>query len=440
MENKKIPYLFEAFVSPESSQVQPISNEYPNIGRLKLGAFSKYKNRNGSYITDEVAEYLIDSIKNGDVPVVGFFNKETTDWEGHTGPNIASGYGYAEKFLGWEKLMDTDGIEREYAMFSIVIFSNYFNEARTIPGKGQSMELDPEKIEGDWGMIGDEECFIFTKAAIRAFCVLGDNHEPCFSASAFFEKSRDDIIKQFTRLHGELKKLVEKADKEVENEMFYSIDFENKDLYEKIFSNLNPNFSNENPVVDEIILDIDNTHVQSFSINSKKYKSYTYAIEEDALVINFESEKDCSIQAIENYEGVESDLRGQIEAKDNELDTLKQNFETEKNGLNEKINEFETKITNLNEEIENYKNEISTYELEKKNNLIEDYRKVLGDDISEIENEVANYSFEDLKVKLALAFSEKNLENKDFRVPSGSFGEPKQKTRFELLMENHKRK
>ena len=78
--------------------------------------------------------------------------------------------------------------------------------------------------------------------------------------------------------------------------------------------------------------------------------------------------------------------------------------------------------------------------MEKKNNLIEDYRKVLGDDISEIENEVANYSFEDLKVKLALAFSEKNLENKDFRVPSGSFGEPKQKTRFELLMENHKRK
>jgi len=39
--------------------------------------FTKYANRNGSYITDAVADQLIQSATSGMTPIVGFFDPET---------------------------------------------------------------------------------------------------------------------------------------------------------------------------------------------------------------------------------------------------------------------------------------------------------------------------------------------------------------------------
>jgi len=136
-----------------NSPITAISSTEPNTGRLKVAVFTKYANRNGSYITDAVAEQLITSATRGNTPVVGFFDPETQSWASHTGPTLANGYGYVEDFLGWETLTDTDGVARDYAIFSVVLFSEYFSEAQKIAGQHQSMELDPNSITGDWGEI-----------------------------------------------------------------------------------------------------------------------------------------------------------------------------------------------------------------------------------------------------------------------------------------------
>jgi len=115
-----------------NSPITAISNNEPNLGRLKVAVFTKYANRNGSYITDPVAEQLIETATKGNTPVVGFFDPETKTWASHTGPTLANGYGYVESFLGWEPLTDTDGVEREYAVFSVILFSDYFAEAQKI--------------------------------------------------------------------------------------------------------------------------------------------------------------------------------------------------------------------------------------------------------------------------------------------------------------------
>jgi len=129
--DRKPPIYFDSVII--ASPMEPISSE-KNLGRLNVGVFTKYGNRNGSYITDEVAEQLIKSTSNGSTPVVGFFDPETKDWASHTGPTLASAYGYVEGFVGWQPFQDTDGETREYAVFSVVLFTKYFDEANFVVG------------------------------------------------------------------------------------------------------------------------------------------------------------------------------------------------------------------------------------------------------------------------------------------------------------------
>ena len=76
--DKQIPIYFDSVVV--SSPFQGISDETLNIGRLKVRVFTKYGNRNGSYITDAVAQQLISTAITGSTPVVGFFDPATNTW------------------------------------------------------------------------------------------------------------------------------------------------------------------------------------------------------------------------------------------------------------------------------------------------------------------------------------------------------------------------
>jgi hypothetical protein len=51
---KQIPIYFDSVVV--SSPIQEIVGGDSSIGRLKVRVFTKYGNRNGSYITDAVAD------------------------------------------------------------------------------------------------------------------------------------------------------------------------------------------------------------------------------------------------------------------------------------------------------------------------------------------------------------------------------------------------
>lgn len=67
--------------------------------------------------------------------MVGFYDPETKSWAGHTGPTLASAYGYVEDFIEWAPLQDTDGVTRDYAIFSVVLFNQYYEEAQFIQGQ-----------------------------------------------------------------------------------------------------------------------------------------------------------------------------------------------------------------------------------------------------------------------------------------------------------------
>lgn len=430
--SKQIPYLFDSVII--SSPLERVSQDMPNTGRARVRVFSKYGNRNGSYITEQVADQLIESAITKHVPIVGFFDPQSQTWASHTGPTLAHGYGYVEDFLGWEPTEDTDGVIRDYAVFSIVLHTDYFEEANNIVGQNQSMELNPKTIQGEWATIDDEEYFIYSFAEMLGFCVIGSN-EPCFSASTFFSKNEENKtqFEQFSSLLFELRAKVEEA----------------KNFKEGGEQPMEENKVVETPVEETVVEET--PAVENFE-NNEEPVAEEPAIEEPAVeepTTEFEEET----PAVVEEPTVEETSNTEFEALQNDFNELQTSFEALQNELasaQERIATFEAEIETLNNTnnslqqelsaaqatIANYEANAEAEENERKDTLIQEYEKVLSaEEITPIREAVADFSFDELESKLAVIFSRKNLSGENRKVP---LPEPEE-SEFAKLMKNYRK-
>ena len=433
---KQIPIYFDSVIV--DSPFQGISESNPNIGRLKVRVFTKYGNRNGSYITEAVANQLIESATQGTTPVVGFFDPETQSWASHSGPTLANGYGYVESFLGWEPFEDTDGVTREYAVFSVVLFTDYYEEAKKIFGQNQSMELDPASIDGDWTMIENQEYFVYTKAKMLGFCVIGE-HEPCFSVSSFFSKN-DDIYKsqyeKFSSLLFNLKAQVEEAEKNNEGGEQPMNEFENQEVVEQV----------ENPQVQEEVQD---TFQQ---VATEEEVVETEAVEEaPAAEANFEEQSTEFESEVQESVSEEPSEFEALQIQFNELQESYNELQTNYEAAQARITELEQFQTSANTELETLRTQneelqtslqaYSTQALEaennRKNELVKKYEKVMKEEeISDIKEKANDFSYDELESKLAIAYANKQMAGNDVKkVP---LPEP-QESQFALLMKKYRK-
>lgn len=88
--------------------------------------------------------------------------------------------------FAWEKHLDEDGVEREYACVNVYYYTALYKEANEICGKGLSMELYGKSVEGDWKVIDGKKYFVYEKGSFLGLQVLGDDVEPCFEGANFF--------------------------------------------------------------------------------------------------------------------------------------------------------------------------------------------------------------------------------------------------------------
>lgn len=403
--SKQIPIYFDTVVV--DSPFQGISEATPNIGRLKVRVFTKYANRNGSYITDAVAEQLIQSATTGNTPVVGFFDPGTQTWASHSGPTLANGYGYVENFLGWEPFEDSDGVIREYAVFSVVLFTDYYEEAKKIFGQNQSMELNPNSIDGDWTMINGQEYFVYTQAKMLGFCVIGE-HEPCFSVSSFFSKNDDTYKSQyekFSSLLFDLKTKVEEAEKNIEGGEQPMTELENQEVVEEAQVEEAPETFQEETTVEETIETVTSTEE---------------VVEPEAAV---------TIEP-ETSEATEFE---QLQQQFNDLQTsyneLQSNYENAQNRITE-LEEFQTNANNeletlrarntqLQTSLQSYEAQALEAEKARKNGLVEKYKKVLTEEeINTIAAQVNDFSYDELESKLAIVFANnKIIDSEAKKIP-----------------------
>ena len=436
---KNIPIYFDNAVI--MSPAEPI-NGSSGLNRLKVGVFTMYGNRNGSYITEPIANMMINSAIKGDTPVVGFFDPETNGWASHTGPTLASAYGYVEKFDGWEPFKDTDGVERDYAVFSVVLFNKYFNEANFVVGQNQSMELDINSIEGDWANIGDKEYFVYTKAEIMGLCIIGD-HEPCFSVSSFFAKNDDTYTSQyekFSSLLADLKAKVEEAEKQPieggEHQMENGMNPEvNEPTPAQEFENEPVNQEPEAPAAEE---------TAAVDEPAAEPEQEPVADNEEEPAAEPEAEETAGEPEGEEDEKSEEpavDFEAQIAELQNQLTEMTTNYENAQT----RIAELEAQITSASETETTLRNEIATYEaerarleVEKKNALIEKYENSLNEEeLADVREHVSEYSYNEIESKLAITFANKQMagsaDNKVVPLPEPVVDE------FALFMEKYRK-
>lgn len=438
--DKKIPIYFDTIILDSPVQEISLANSEEQGSRLKVAVFTKYKNRNGSYITDEYAETLIASATRGDTPVVGFFDPETQEWASHTGPVLANGYGYVESFLGWEPLKDTDDVVRDYAVFSVVLFTKYYEEAKKIVGQHQSMELDPATISGDWANFDGVDYFVYTKGDMLGLCVIG-SHEPCFSVSSFFSKE-DDAYKtqyeKFALMVSSLKENVERMKSNIQGGEQPMDEFENTEVVEtenvaepaaveepaaevSTFEE-NSEVNNENEVVENAPAAVDDSINAEFATTEEAAtETEDEPAEEEPTEFQLLQQQFTELQT--SYNTLQESYNS-LEAQHNELIT---SYEARIQEMTEQITELTTTVNNYNESVIN----------EKKNSILNKYEKILDEaEFEQIKEQSNDFSCEELESKLAIAFANYKLANPEpKKVPL-----PEQpESQFALLMKKYRK-
>ena len=420
---RQIPIYFDSIVV--SSPFQGISETDPRIGRLKVRVFTKYANRNGSYITEEVANQLIESATKGSTPVVGFFDPETKTWASHTGPTLANAYGYVENFLGWEPFTDTDGQERDYAVFSVILFTDYFEEAQQILGQNQSMELDPASIQGEWALIEDSEYFVYTAAKILGFCIIG-SHEPCFSVSSFFSKNDEQYKTQyekFSSLLSDLKAQVEESENNKKGGEDQMNEFENQEVEQ---------LENETPVVeDSQVQEVVEEVPEVFEEQEAAAEEEAPAAEEPAPA----AEEENVPSEFEVLQQQFNELQEQYNQLQNDYSAAQASIEN----FTAQIENLQSSNTELQNRISEYEAQAAAIETERKNNLVDKYEKIISDteEINVVRKSLNDFSYDELESKLAILYANQQMAGigETEKVPLPDPAE----SQFALLMKKYRK-
>ena len=418
---KNIPIYFDSVVV--SSPFQGISESNPNIGRLKVRVFTKYGNRNGSYITEEVANQLIESATQGNTPVVGFFDPATNSWASHSGPALANAYGYVENFIGWEPFEDTDGVTRDYAVFSVVLFTDYFEEASKILGQNQSMELDPESITGAWTTIENQEYYVYTTAKMLGFCIIGE-HEPCFSVSSFFSKNDDTYNNQFEKFSSllfDLRTKVEEAEKELEGGEQPMNELDNIEVVESVATPEEPEVQFSDESEHEEVQE----NVAEPEINSEE------PVAEPEQMSEFEALQQQYNDLQASYNELQSNYDA-AQARLTEAEAFQSSANTELETLRNQVAELQTSL-------QAYEDAAVSAENARKEELVEKYEKILKEEeITPIKGQINDFSYDELESKLAVIYARKQIEDAADPANKISVLTPPE-SEFALLMKQYRK-
>lgn len=414
---KRIPMDFSVDFIEE---VKPLT---PTLSLARCRIFYKGLNRNGSYITDQFAEKLIQSLPY--TPIKGNYDGETADYGGHRyGSPRGQVYGVVPgedkiNFV-WEKHLDDDGIEREYATCNVILYTAIFDEAKKIPEKAQSMELYPPSIKGDWSSdFSGQEAFVFEDGCFLGLQILGDEVEPCFEGAGFY--ALQDLKKDFSLILNEIKDFEKYIDEEGEELMpKYSIPEEKREIFEKLWETLNINFSEEKEyLVDYNICTINDNSAVVYDLANQNFNSISWEIAEDGTYSFGEP-------SVFEYTELTEDLKTIRDTNEGTFEGLGEKFST----MESKISEYESTITTLTTERDNFERQLhekeeafSTLETEneslklykenaeksQKEAIVEKYENKLSEEqITLFKEKIETYSTIELEKELAFAFVKEN--------------------------------
>lgn len=441
------------------SEPEPIST---TLSKCRVRIFYRGFNRNRTFISDDFAQQLINSLPY--VPIKGIFNYGKVDYEDHGMDNTDGRiYGIiaANPNFAWEKHIDQDGIEREYACADAILFSALYPEAKIIVGSRQSMEIYSETMEGYWDTWEDGmPYFNFKKGELLGLQVLGQDVEPCFEGAAFYSLAKE--VKELVEYVKSFKEQEEKKNMEIKEEVVATPEA----VVEEVATENTVALQMEDPVVTEQFEESATIEqVEEPVIITEPVVEQT----EDSVVVqeNVTTEEiEATTQDFEKAtEEVFEKKEEEEESSDEEEDEKKKEEEKAKNSLLEtveslkteieslkatqaeyqkKIDEFNSENVRLNNELMDIKNknaELSEYKLgvetSKKEAVLSKFEEMLTEEqYNSFKEDISKYTESDLEKEIIAtiyhtnpnAFAKKEPEliykdsNKDVVTESGVLG------------------
>ncbi len=422
--------------SPEFINLQPLDIN-PLMSKCEIKVLYIGENRNHSYITEEVAADMAKTLRGA--PIVGYYKEDKEDFADHGEQVIfddegikfnclTKPYGFVspDAQVWFQEFEDTDDfgnkITRKYLMTTGYLWTGQYEEAKRVIEKGnnQSMELDPDTIDGHWStdVNNGMDFFIINDAIFSKLCILGEDVEPCFEGASVtapqvsnsFSKVDDSFKQTLFTMMQDLKFALQEGGKDMELE-------ENKtaEVVEEEVRNTEADVEETAETTEEEISTEDTETNEEVEETENSIETETTSTEEEAAT-SFEAEGgDNSSDAEESSKDTEepevaAEEEGETpsEESDSEEETSEEEEESE-------VEETETtefsledyqKLQSEYSELESKYNELldfkKTVEKEQKEELIKSFYMLSDAEKAEVREHMDEYSLEDIEAKLSV--------------------------------------
>jgi len=412
---------------PEFINLEPLDVN-PLMSKCEIKVFYLGHNRNHSYINRETALEMSKTLRG--TPIVASWNENKEDYGDHghvvhiedgeisfSCKTVPYGFVSPDAKVWFQNFTDTDEfdnkVERTYLMTTGYLWTGQFEELTKVIQEGQphSMELDGDSIDGHWATDNNlgVEFFIINDATFSKLCILGDDVEPCYEGSSVTSPQISSNFSKETFEHTLFTMMQELKDT-LNSKGGLNMAKEETEFVE---SNENAEVTQEQEV-EETTAEVD-FNAESEDNNNDGADEFVKKDEEKSNSDNKDDEKDDS----------------EDDSDDKEDDAEDEDDKKKKPANQHSLEEFEAlqaEINSLraeNEELRNFKLNI---EMKEKKDLVNQYFMLSDEDKADIVNNLANYSLDEIKAKLAILYVEKNVDfskvdgqSKDEASPALSF-------------------
>ena len=391
-------------------------NSVFSMGRARI--FYKGINRNRSIIDGDVADQLASTIPG--TPVIGTYNYETNDFEGHEENPSAFGFIPLDPHPTWVTEND-----KEYLEVDVVIWDGRFEEAQDIltNEKHLSMELNPRTMKGTFERKGSTTYYRVTYAEFAGITVLGDDVEPCFEDAQF--------ITAFSNMVSAYALFIEETQRNIEG---------GNDVMDNINEIVEPEVTTD-AVVEEVETEVVEETVE---VEATETVAETEAEVEEVEVEEEVAEETEIVETVEAPEAVEfeaaEDDKSKCEAEEETCEKCGKNPCVCESSLDEEDKEEEAdekddeeedkedkedyqalyaelsaKYESLETKYSEALNSLNKYTKKEKLEIINKFSTKLESEelIEKLTNEVDNYSLEEIKTELGHALVEQMSAEED---------------------------
>lgn len=408
------------FINLTESDISPLVSE------AQIKVFYLGRNRNNSYIDKETALQMAKTLRG--CPIVGAWREDIEDFGDHghvitiedgeikfACKTVPYGFVAPNARVWFQTFEDVDDfgetVQRDYLMTTGYLWTGQYPEAQSVinEGKGQSMELDEETLDGKWATDSKTgmDFFIINDATFSKLCILGDDVEPCFEGASVsgvegnFTKDTEFANSLFSMMN-DIKKALQSSEGGLDMLDKQTEDFtlENNDTVE------------EN--TEEESVDTEEVETEEASLEEEEEETSEESEESDETEdedVEFAAKKkqdDDSEPTSDKEEDDEEDGEPELEpeepVEDDEAEQDESDVTESACGKKKKYTLEDAEVESMRKEIEELRQFKLNIENKEKDALIAKYHMLSDEDKADIIAHKEEYSLERIEEKLALLY------------------------------------